>query len=57
MEALKSFNSQIIETKVLAKMIENESTEDEMSETEEKIDMLKSESIEFVKMSDQSRPG
>jgi len=56
MEALKSFNSYIVETKVLAKMIENESTEDEMSETLEKIDMLKSEFIEFVKMSDQSRP-
>ena len=56
MEALKSFNSYIVETKVLAKMIENESTEDAMSETLEKIDMLKSESIEFVKMSDQSRP-
>ena len=56
MEALKSFNSYIIETKVLAKMIENESTEDEMSETLEKIDMLKSESIEFAKVSDQSRP-
>jgi type II secretory pathway component GspD/PulD (secretin) len=57
MEALKSFNSHIVETKVLAKMIENQSTEDEMSETLEKIDRLKSESIEFVKMSDQSRPG
>ena len=57
MEALKSFNSFIIETKVLAKMIENESTEDEMSETLEKIDMLKSKSVEFVKLSDQSRPG
>lgn len=56
MEALKSFNSYLIETKVLAKMIENGSTEDEMSETLEKIDMLKSESIEFVKMSEQSRP-
>ena len=57
MDALKSFNSYIVETKVLAKMIENESTEDEMKETLEKIDMLKSESMEFVKMSDQSRPG
>jgi len=57
MEALKSFNSYIVETKVLAKMIENESTEDEMEGTLKKIDMLKSESIEFVKMSDQSRPG
>jgi len=57
MDALKSFNSYIVETKVLAKMIENESTEDEMKETLGKIDMLKSESIEFVKMSDQTRPG
>ncbi len=57
MDALKSFNSYILETKVLANMIENGNTEDEMSETLEKIDMLKSESIEFVEMSDQSRPG
>lgn len=57
MDALKSFNSYIIETKVLANMIENENTEEEMSETLEKIDMLKIESMEFVKMSDQSRPG
>lgn len=57
MEALRLFNSHIVETKVLAKMIENKSTEDEMSETLEKIDTLKSKSIEFVKISDQSRPG
>ncbi|MGY5147162.1 MAG: hypothetical protein ACW9W4_04115 [Candidatus Nitrosopumilus sp. bin_7KS] len=57
MEALKLFNSYIVETKVLAKMIENENSEDEMSEILEKINMLKSESIEFIKMSDQSRPG
>ena len=57
MDALKSFNSYIIETKVLANMIENENTEEEMNETLEKINSLKVESIEFVKMSDQSRPG
>lgn len=57
MEALKSFNSYIVETKVLAKMIENKNSEDEMSEVLKKINMLKSESIEFIKMSDQSRPG
>ncbi len=56
MEALKLFNSYITETKVLAKMIENGSTKEEMSETLEKIDMLKSESREFAKISDQSRP-
>lgn len=57
MDALKSFNSYILETKVLANMIENGSTEDEMSETLKKIDMFKSESKEFVKISDQTRPG
>jgi hypothetical protein len=57
MDALKSFNLYILETKVLAKMIENDSTEDEMSETLEKIDRFKLESKEFVKISDQSRPG
>ena len=57
MDALKSFNSYIIETKVLANMIENGSSEEEMSETLEKIDLLKIEFTEFVKMSDQTRPG
>jgi len=57
MEAMKSFNSYIIETKVLANMIENGSTDEEISDILEKIDSLKMESIEFVKISDQSRPG
>ena len=56
MDALKSFNSYILETKVLANMIENGNTEDEMNETLEKINRLKSESKEFVKISEQSRP-
>ena len=56
MDALKSFNSYIIETKVLANMIENGSSEEEMSETLEKINLLKMEFTEFIKMSDQSRP-
>ena len=57
MEAMKSFNSYIIETKVLANMIENGNTDEEISGTLEKIDSLKMEPIEFVKISDQSRPG
>ncbi len=57
MEAMKSFNSYIIETKVLANMIENGNTNEEINDTLEKIDSLKIESIEFVKISDQSRPG
>ncbi|MGH1568488.1 MAG: hypothetical protein ACRBBZ_04795 [Nitrosopumilus sp.] len=56
MDSLKSFNSYIIETKVLANMIENESSEEQMNETIEKINLLKSEFTEFVKISDQSRP-
>ena len=56
MDALKSFNSYIVETKVLANMIENENTEEEMSETLEKMDLLMIESMEFIKKSDQSRP-
>lgn len=56
MEALKSFNSYILETKVLANMIENGSSEEEMSEVIEKIESLKIESSEFVKVSDESRP-
>jgi len=56
MDALKSFNSYIVETKVLANMIENESNEEEMNKILEKIESLKKESTEFVKMSDQTRP-
>ena len=56
MDSLKSFNSYVIETKVLANMIENESSEEQMNETIEKINLLKSEFTEFVKISDQSRP-
>lgn len=57
MDAMKKFNSHILETKVLANMIENESSEDEMVKVLEKIESLKVESKEFVIMSDQSRPG
>ncbi len=56
MDSLKSFNSYVIETKVLVNMIENESSEEQMNETIEKINLLKSEFTEFVKISDQSRP-
>jgi len=56
MDAMKKFNSYILETKVLANMIETGSTEDEMSKVLEKIASLKAESKEFVKISDQARP-
>ncbi|NWK07118.1 hypothetical protein HX847_01640 [Marine Group I thaumarchaeote] len=56
MDAMKKFNSYIVETKVLANMIEKGSSEAEMAETLEKIEALKAESLEYVKISDESKP-
>ncbi len=56
MDAMKKFNSYIGETKVLANMIEKGSSEAEMVETLEKIESLKAESLEYVKISDESKP-
>ena len=56
MDAMKKFNSHIGETKVLANMIGKGSTETEMIETLQKIESLKAESKEFVKISDELRP-
>jgi len=57
MDAMKKFNSHIGETKVLANMIEKGSSKAEMVETLQKIESLKAESLEYVKISDESRPG
>ena len=56
MEAMKKFNSYIGETKVLANMIENGNSEEEIAETLQKIESLKIESMDYVKKSDESRP-
>jgi len=56
MDAMKKFNSYIGETKVLANMIEKGSSEAEMVETLEKIESLKAESFEYIKISDESKP-
>jgi len=56
MDAMKKFNSYIGETKVLANMIERASSEAEMVEILEKIESLKAESLEYVKISDESKP-
>jgi type II secretory pathway component GspD/PulD (secretin) len=56
MDAMKKFNSYIIETKVLANLMESGNTEEELKETLEKVELLKNESTELVKISDQSRP-
>ena len=56
MDAMKKFNSYIGETKVLANMIEKGSSEAEMVETVQRIESLKAESLEYVKISDESKP-
>ena len=56
MEAMRKFNSYIGETKVLANMIEKGSSEVEMVETLQRIESLKAESLEYVKISDESKP-
>jgi type II secretory pathway component GspD/PulD (secretin) len=56
MDAMRKFNSFIGETKVLANMIEKGSTEEEMAKTLQKIESLKMESLDYVKISDESRP-
>jgi type II secretory pathway component GspD/PulD (secretin) len=56
MDAMRKFNSFIGETKVLANMIEKGSAEDEMVKTLQKIESLKIESLDYVKISDESRP-
>lgn len=57
MDAMKKFNAYVVETKVLANLIENERSEEEISEIKQKIESLKSESLELVTISDESRPG
>jgi len=56
MDALKKFNSYLTETKVLANLIENEASQEEINEAIQKIESLKTESSEFVRISDESRP-
>jgi len=56
MDAMKKFNSYVVETKVLANLIENGSTETEMNETIEKIESLKVEYLELIKKSEDLQP-
>ncbi|KEQ56764.1 hypothetical protein AAA799E16_00961 [Marine Group I thaumarchaeote SCGC AAA799-E16] len=56
MDAMRKFSAYIGETKVVANLIENESSQDEISEVMKKIESLKAESAELVKISDDSRP-
>lgn len=56
MEAMKKFNEYIVETKVLALMIESDGSKEEMNQVIQKINELKMESQELIKSSDDSRP-
>ncbi len=56
MEAMKIFNEYIGETKVLANLIGKGNTEAEIVKTLQKIESLKIEYLEHVKISDESRP-
>ncbi len=56
MDAMKKFNEYIVETKVVANLIEKESFEKEMTETILKIEILKTEYQEYIKISNESRP-
>ena len=56
MDAMKKFNEYILETKVLANQIQNESPNEDISQTIEKIESIKAESMEYVKKSNELRP-
>ena len=56
MDALKKFNSYIVETKVYANMIKEGNDQNEMKEIFQKIETLKEESKQMAKNSDNLRP-
>ena len=56
MNGMKKFNEYILETKVLANQIENESMDAEILETVDKIESIKAESMEDIKKSNDLRP-
>ena len=56
MDAMKKFNAYVGETKILANLIENGSSDEDIEETIQKIEQLKKEANQFVINSDQTRP-
>ena len=56
MNGMKKFNEYILETKVLANQIENESIDTEILETVDKIESIKAEYMEHIKKSNELRP-
>lgn len=56
MEAMKKFNTYIAETRVLAGMIENGESEEQVAQTVQRIESLRTESQGHVASSDGARP-
>ena len=56
MDALKKFNSYIIETEVYANLIKDNGSQEEVSDVLKKIETLKTGSLEMARMSDTQRP-
>ena len=55
-ESMKKFNEYILETKVLANQIQNASPNEQISQTLEKVESIKAESIQYIKKSNELRP-
>ena len=56
MEALRKFNQYVAETRVLADMIENNESQDEIAKVTQRIESLRTESQEYVESSNNARP-
>ena len=56
MNGMKKFNEYILETKVLANQIQNASPNEQISQTLDKIESIKAESMQYIKKSNELRP-
>ncbi len=56
MDAMKKFNTYILETKVVANLMEKESSNEEIDKVTDKIEIIKSEYQDLIETSQQSRP-
>ena len=56
MDSLRKYNEYLVETKVLADLLENNADESKINEILNKIELLKQESLELAKFSNDARP-
>ena len=56
MDSLRKYNEYLVETKVLADLLENNADESKINEILNKIESLKQESLELAKFSNDARP-